>query len=147
VSKFVPRFVVVAALSLALSVFAATISAGLVTLSAVTSAPIPVQSGYDESELFCGPVGEVQYVAIGRKVELRLILTPIKASRQYLVDWRNNKVRGYTIGVFSTDRLGVVRRRFREDVSPRRGSRRGSRPLLPGWKYSIGPDASDTLRP
>jgi hypothetical protein len=55
-------------------------------------------------------VGEVQYVAIKRQVELKLILTPIRANRQYLVDWRNNNVRGYTIGVFSTDRVGAIRK-------------------------------------
>jgi hypothetical protein len=102
--------VTVAALSLAFSVLATTVSGGLVALPTFTSAPIPVQSGYDVSELFCGTIGEVQYVASKEHVELRLILTPIKANRQYVVAWRNNNVRGYTIGVFSTNGSGDVRR-------------------------------------
>ncbi|MHB8379425.1 MAG: hypothetical protein ACYDB2_05845 [Acidimicrobiales bacterium] len=109
-SNFALRLVTVAALTFAFGVLATTVSGGLVALPAFTSAPIPVQSGYDASELFCGAIGEVKYVAAKEHVELRLILTPIRANRQYVVDWRNNKVRGYTIGVFSTNRSGTVRR-------------------------------------
>jgi hypothetical protein len=76
----------------------------------VTSAPIPVQSGYDESEQFCGMMGVVQYVAIEKRVELRLRLAAVKANRQYSVAWQNNKVRVYTIGVFSSNGAGDVRR-------------------------------------
>jgi NADPH-dependent ferric siderophore reductase len=43
-------------------------------------------------------------------VAIKLFLTPMKPDRQYSVAWRNNKVRGYTIGVFSTNRSGDVRR-------------------------------------
>ena len=108
--NFSPRVIIVVVLALSLSAFAATVSAGLVAIPGVTSAPIPVQSGYDASELFCGATGEIQYLAKNREVELKLFLTPMKPDRQYSVAWRNNKVRGYTIGVFSTNRSGDVRR-------------------------------------
>jgi hypothetical protein len=110
VGNFSPRLIIVVVLALSLSAFAATVSAGMVAIPGVTSAPIPVQSGYDASELFCGAIGEIQYLAKNGDVELRLFLTPVKADRQYSVAWRNNKVRGYTIGVFSTNRSGEVRR-------------------------------------
>jgi len=111
VKHFGPRLIVLAVLTGALSVSATTTGAGVVLLPAVTSAPIPVQSGYDAGEQFCGSVGVIQYVALKSRVELRLLLAAVKPNRQYSVDWQNNKVRGYTIGAFSTNGSGAVRRR------------------------------------
>jgi hypothetical protein len=105
-----PRLIILAALTVALSISATTTGAGVVLLPAITSAPIPVQSGYDASEQFCGTIGVIQYVALKERVELRLLLAAVKPNRQYSVDWRNNKVRGYTIGAFSTNGSGAARR-------------------------------------
>jgi hypothetical protein len=105
-----PRSIILAALTFALSFSAVTAGAGVVLLPAVTSAPIATQSGYDASEQFCGTIGIIQYVAIKKRVELRIRLAAVKANRQYSVAWQNNAVRGYTIGVFSTTGSGAVRR-------------------------------------
>ena len=79
-------------------------------LTAVASEPIPVQSGYDGNEEFCGTFGKIQYVAIKHQVHFNLKLAVLKENRQYLIDWQNNYVRGYTVGVFSTDHSGAIRR-------------------------------------
>ena len=42
-------------------------------------------------------------------VKLRVHFAALRANRQYSVIWRNNAVRGYTIGVFSTTSSGSVR--------------------------------------
>jgi hypothetical protein len=84
--------------------------AGASSLSAITSASVPVQSGYDVDEQFCGPLGEIHYVATKHDVKISLDLTAAKARRQYEIIWRNNNVRGYTIGAFSTTNTGVVQR-------------------------------------
>jgi hypothetical protein len=110
VKRLGPRLIILAALTGAFSVSATTNGAGVVLLRAITSAPIPVQSGYDVDEQFCGTFGVIQYEALKKRVELRLLLAPVKPNRQYSVDWQNNKVRGYTIGAFSTNGSGVVRR-------------------------------------
>ena len=74
------------------------------------SAAIPVQSGYDGNEQFCGTLGKIQYVAIKHQVHFNLILAKLKANRQYSIVWQNNRVRGYTVGVFSTDNPGAIRK-------------------------------------
>lgn len=79
-------------------------------LATVTSAPIPVQSGYDGNEQFCGTLGKIQYVAIKHQVHFNFNLSAVKANRQYLIDWQNNTVRGYTVGVFLTDHSGAIRK-------------------------------------
>lgn len=102
-------FISVAASTVALSGCVGTTRAGTGLLAAITSAAIPVQSGYDGNEQFCGTLGKIQYVAIKQRVHLNLHLTAVKANRQYLIDWQNNDVRGYTVGVFSTDHSGAIR--------------------------------------
>jgi len=79
-------------------------------LATVTSAPIPVQSGYDGNEQFCGTLGKIQYVAIKHQVHFNFNLSAENANRQYLIDWQNNTVRGYTVGVFLTDHSGAIRK-------------------------------------
>jgi hypothetical protein len=78
-------------------------------LHVVTSASIRVQSGFDSNERFCGALGDIQYLATGQQVALSLHLAELKADRQYSIAWQNNKVRGYTVGTFSTNDSGVVR--------------------------------------
>jgi|GEM_PF-1954005 len=75
-----------------------------------TSAPIPIQSGYDGNEQFCGTFGKIQYVAIKHQVHLNLSLAAVNADRQYSIVWQNNTVRGYTVGVFLTDHSGAIRK-------------------------------------
>lgn len=79
-------------------------------LATVTSARIPVQLGYDGNEQFCGTLGKIQYVAIKHEVHFNLRLTAVKANREYSIDWQNNTVRGYTVGVFLTDHSGAIRK-------------------------------------
>ena len=86
-----------------------TTRAGTSSSTAVASEPIPVQSGYDGNEQFCGTLGKVQFVAIKHQVHFNLNLAAMKANRQYRIDWQNNAVRGYTVGVFSTDHSGAIR--------------------------------------
>ena len=86
-----------------------TTRAGTSSLTTVASEPIPVQSGYDGNEQFCGTLGKVQYVAIKHQVHFNLNLAAMKANRQYRIDWQNNYVRGCTVGVFSTDHSGAIR--------------------------------------
>jgi hypothetical protein len=103
------RLVSAAVLIVISNVVVVTAAGGLVLVRAVTSAPTSVQSGYDASERFCGTTGEIQYVALRKQVEIRASLTAEKPNRQYSVIWQNNKVRGYTIGVFSTNASGEIR--------------------------------------
>ena len=84
--------------------------AGTGLLTVVASEPIPVQSGYDGNEQFCGTLGKIQYVAIKHQVHFNFNLFAVKANRQYLIDWQNNTVRGYTVGVFLTDHSGAIRK-------------------------------------
>ena len=79
-------------------------------LATVTSAPIPVQLGYDGNEQFCGTLGKIQYVAIKHEVHFNLRLAAVEANREYSIDWQNNSVRGYTVGVFLTDHSGAIRK-------------------------------------
>jgi hypothetical protein len=99
----------VVASSIALGVWPAVTSADASSLTTITSAPMPVQSGYDASEQFCGPLGEIRYVVEKKDFRLSLQLRAAKAHRQYEIIWRNNNVRGYTIGAFSTNDAGNVR--------------------------------------
>ncbi len=96
-------------MTVALSVTAIGAAAGAASLP-VVSAPISVQSGYDGSEQFCGTIGVVQYVALKSHVKLAVHFTALRANRQYSIVWRNNEVRGYTIGAFSTTSSGSVRK-------------------------------------
>jgi len=102
--------VMIAAVStIALSGCARTTGADTTLLTAVTSASLPVQSGFDHNEQFCGALGTIQYLVTKNKFKLRLHLAAAKATRQYEIVWRNNDVRGYTVGAFSTDASGDVR--------------------------------------
>ncbi len=103
------RWLIVPVSMIGFNVSAVTATGGLGFGKVVASAPISVESGYDASERFCGTSGEIQYVALQKRVELQLTLTSEKPKRQYSVIWQNNKVRGYTIGVFLTDTSGAVR--------------------------------------
>lgn len=102
--------IVAVLMTVALSVTAIGAASGAASLPVVTSAPIPVQSGFDGSEQFCGTIGVVQYVALKSHVKLRVHFTALRANRQYSIVWRNNAVRGYTIGAFSTTSSGSVRK-------------------------------------
>lgn len=55
-----------------------TTRAGTSSLTTVASEPIPVQSGYDGNEQFCGTLGKVQYVAIKYLVHFNLNLAAMK---------------------------------------------------------------------
>jgi hypothetical protein len=88
---------------------------GLGGTSRATSTPplvysqrVPVQSGFDRSENFCGTTGTIRYSASEHQVQLGVRVSTLKPERQYLIDWLNNNVRGYSIGAFLTDRLGSV---------------------------------------
>ena len=65
---------------------------------------------YDGNEQFCGTLGKIQYVAIKHQVHFNFNLSAENANRQYLIDWQNNTVRGYTVGVFLTDHSGAIRK-------------------------------------
>jgi len=75
----------------------------------VTSPSIRVQSGYDKNEKFCGESGEILYEVNKNHVKLSLDLANLKSERQYQIDWRNNDVRGFAIGAFSTNNSGAIR--------------------------------------
>ena len=96
--------------TVSLSGCARVTNTGTGLLTAVSSEPIPVQSGYNGNEKFCGTLGKIQYVAIKQQVHFNFNLSAAKANRQYLIDWQNNNVRGYAVGVFSTDHSGAIRK-------------------------------------
>jgi hypothetical protein len=100
---------ILAASTIALSGCAGTPGTDANLLPAVTSASLPVQTGFNRNEQFCGALGTIQYLVAKNKFKLRLHLAALKADRQYEIVWRNNNVRGYTIGAFSTDASGGVR--------------------------------------
>jgi hypothetical protein len=111
-TKHVGLYVVILAVStFTLSGCATTTGADTTLLPAVTSRSIPVQSGFNRDERFCGALGTIQYLVTKDYFKLRLHLAAAKADRQYEIVWRNNNVRGYTIGAFSTDAAGAVRQR------------------------------------
>ena len=80
-----------------------------VLLPAVSSATLPVQSGFDHDERFCGAVGTIYYLVANDDFTFRLHLAAVKAHRLYEIIWRNNNVRGYTVGAFSTTAAGAIR--------------------------------------
>jgi hypothetical protein len=109
-TKHFGLFVIILAVStISLSGCARTTRTETILLPAVTSAAIPVQSGFNSNEQFCGALGTIQYLVTKGQFKLRLHFAAAKANRQYEIVWRNNKERGYTVGAFSTNASGAVR--------------------------------------
>lgn len=96
--RCVPIFAVLAALCVTSPASAST------GASATTS----VQNGYAGHEMFCGTAGTVTYSVAKRTVTVTADIHNLVKSKQYSLIWRNNSVRGYTIGAFETTSGGTV---------------------------------------
>ncbi len=96
--RCIPVFAVLVAL------YAASPASARTGISATTA----VQNGYAEHEMFCGPDGTVTYSAAKRSVTITVNLHNLARKQKYSLIWRNNSVRGYTIGAFETTSAGTV---------------------------------------
>jgi hypothetical protein len=106
--------------------------------SVQTSRPgsnVPQDGGYGQSELFCarqGAVGAISYQVAAGRVSLALAIAGLPRSTTLGVEWQNNRVRGYTIASFDTDRTGraiqASLRMFRRSTSCRHRAERRAGP-------------------
>jgi hypothetical protein len=69
----------------------------------------PVQSGFGGHQYFCAQqplIGDIEYTGVSGEVVMHLDVRGLPSKAPVYVNWLNNTVRGYVIGVFSTDNGG-----------------------------------------
>ena len=69
-------------------------------------ATTPVQSGFDGHQYFCAQqplTGDIEYNGMSGNVVMHLDVRGLPSQVPVYLNWLNNTVRGYVIGVFSTD--------------------------------------------
>lgn len=76
--------------------------------SSGTSGKTQLQSGYSKDERFCSENGTIDYRVTHHTALVTVKLHSLVPKKQYSLDWQNNGVRGYTIGVFETASDGSV---------------------------------------
>lgn len=88
---------------------------GGTTSSSSTTTPnahisTPVQSGFGQDEDFCAqrPLhGTIEYLAIKGNVTMEVKVEGLPPKSPVAIDWANNTVRGYEVGLVATDTSGT----------------------------------------
>jgi hypothetical protein len=71
----------------------------------------PVQTGFGGAQDFCAqqPLrGGIRYGAQGGRASMQVDVRGLPPRKVLAIDWANNTVRGYTVGVVDTDRQGAT---------------------------------------
>ncbi len=80
------------------------------TMTPTTDISIPVQSGFGQDQDFCAqrPLhGTIEYRASKGNATMDVMVEGLPPKSLVIVDWANNTVRGYEVGVIATDTGGL----------------------------------------